>query len=106
MRFGPGVWLCTPCVDLVPPEAREGVRLSRTGVVDGCELPCGCWNQMRSSARAASAPTCRAIPPAAQNGLYATVKSNFVISFLFACFFCLFETGFLCVVLAVLELTL
>jgi hypothetical protein len=29
---------------LVPTEARrEHQILSRTGVTDGCELPCGCW---------------------------------------------------------------
>lgn len=30
---------CAPCMCLVPMEVRE----RGTGVVDGCELLCGCW---------------------------------------------------------------
>lgn len=31
--------MCTVCM----PVLEEGVGFSRTGVIDGCELPCGGW---------------------------------------------------------------
>ena len=27
----------------VPSEASEGHQIPGTGVIDGCETPCGCW---------------------------------------------------------------
>ena len=37
--------VCVPCACLVPLETRRGhqVGYPGTGVMDGCELPCGCW---------------------------------------------------------------
>jgi hypothetical protein len=33
----------TPSVWLVPAEARREIRSPETGVIDGCELSCKCW---------------------------------------------------------------
>ena len=42
------VYLCTVRVHC-PKRSEEGVRSLGTGVTDGCELPCGCWESNRSS---------------------------------------------------------
>lgn len=31
------LYVCIPCVSLVPAEVKEGLGFCRTGVVDGCE---------------------------------------------------------------------
>ena len=37
------IYVCVPCVCLVPTEERIGVRSPETGVTDGCEPTCGFW---------------------------------------------------------------
>ena len=37
------MYVYAPCACLVPMKARRGVRSPGTGVKDGCEPPCGCW---------------------------------------------------------------
>ena len=39
------VHICVLCTCLVPQTSEEDVRYPGTGVMDGCELPCGCWEQ-------------------------------------------------------------
>jgi hypothetical protein len=70
----------------------EGVRSPGTGVTDSCKLPCGCW-KLNPSALEEQPMLLTAEP---------SVKPLFVL------FICLVfhETEFLCVALAVLELTL
>jgi hypothetical protein len=73
----------------------EGVRSSENGVTDGCELPCECWELN-------SGPL---------EELLVLLTAEVSLQPLWVCFvlfvlFCFFKTGFLCVALAVLELTL
>lgn len=58
-----------------PRSPEQGTRSPKTGVIDGCNLPCGCWdlNELGSSARAVSV---------------LTSEPHFQHSFFF--FFCLF----------------
>ena len=63
-------------------------------ITDGCEPPCGCW-ELNSG-------------PLEKQSVLLTAETSLQPStmatlFLFVCFF---ETGFLCIALAVLELTL
>lgn len=46
----------------------------------GVSCHVGAGNQIRASARAASAPNCPPIAPASHSGLYATVKSNLTLT--------------------------
>lgn len=39
--------MSAPHVYLVYVEARKGCHIPGTGVIDGCELPCGCWGQIQ-----------------------------------------------------------
>lgn len=38
------VYICAPCACLVSMETGRGHRVPQIGVVDGCELPCECWD--------------------------------------------------------------
>jgi hypothetical protein len=35
---------CVPCVCWCPQRSGEGIRFPGTGVMDGCGLPCRCWD--------------------------------------------------------------
>lgn len=35
--------VCVSCTSLVLMKAREGVGSPETGVIESCQLPCGCW---------------------------------------------------------------
>lgn len=37
------MYVCAPCVSLVPQSTEEGVGSHGTGDIDGCEPLCGCW---------------------------------------------------------------
>ena len=37
-------YLCIPVMCLVPGEVRKVIECPGTGVMGGCELPCGCWD--------------------------------------------------------------
>lgn len=54
--------LCAPHTCLVHVESEEGFGFPGTGLVDGCEPLQGCWERKLTSARAASAPKCWALP--------------------------------------------
>jgi hypothetical protein len=88
---------CVSCLHVcryticVPWRSEKGIGSPRTGIID--KLPCGCWElNVDSLQKAANVHNHGAISPALQE------------EFLFVCLF--FETGFLCIALAVLELTL
>jgi hypothetical protein len=39
------MYICTPHTCLVPAQVRKCCQVFWTGVRDGCEPPCGCWEQ-------------------------------------------------------------
>jgi hypothetical protein len=82
---------CTMCV-LCPWNPEESVGSPGT-VTDGCELPCKGWESN--------------LGPLEKEPVFSTSKSSLKSSFVLFWFgFCFFETGFLCVALAFLELIL
>jgi hypothetical protein len=36
-------YVCRPHEHLVHSKAKKGIKSSKTGVTDSCELPCECW---------------------------------------------------------------
>jgi hypothetical protein len=77
---------CTTCVQWTR-EPGKGIGLPEIGDTDGCEPPCACREMNPGPLKSSQCPF-------------------FVIVCFLFCFVLFFETGFLCVGLAVLELTL
>jgi hypothetical protein len=109
--------LSTTCLQC-PQWPEEGIRSSGTRAVEGCELPSGCWNPNFSVLQ--EQPVLLTVEPSLQpwivcfnfffdlpslQGVHCKAISNDMPP-LEVFFFWFFETGFLCIALAVLELTL
>jgi hypothetical protein len=84
----------------------EGIRSSGTGVKDGCEPLCGCWETNLGFLEEQPALLPVEPPPRPPFGFLFLFLFFLIFNFNFNFYFWFFETGFLCIALTVLELTL